>query len=370
MALIKARTAGTQSAAARTPSASRFQYKARSAEEVKARANRSIGSRDNYLKGEVEYFSPKAGDNTVRVLPPTWEGARHYGLDLFLHYGIGPDESAYLCPDKMNGDKCPLCEERATASGAGEEDLAKALQPKGRVLVWVIDRKESSKGPLIWSMPAGLDKDIVNAAVDKSTGEIYNIDDPSENGYDVYFKREGEGIKTKYNGIQVARKPSPLSDDAAEADKWLDYVGKHPLDSLLDFRDYETLQAAYAGTTVRPAEERTGGDKGGERPKAAIPPRGSRTSTATPPPAQPPAQEAASGDEELPTWEEVHKASEADVTELVEVKGLTAEAEANDKLTSLELLQDWVCERLGIKKPTPPTSSGGASWKDRLKKGK
>ena len=323
MPVIKQR--GTQSAA-RAPSASRFQYRARSAEEVKARANRSIGSRDNYLRGEVEYFAPKTGDNSIRMLPPTWEGARHYGLDLFLHYGIGPDESAYLCPDKMKGEKCPLCEERAIASGAGEEDLAKALQPKGRVLVWVIDRKEPNKGPLIWSMPAGLDKDIVNGAVDKSTGEIYNIDDPSENGYDVYFKREGEGLKTKYTGIQIARKPCSLSDDPAEADKWLNYIAEHPLDSLLDFRDYEALKAAYAGTQVRTPEEKE--QPKGERERKAIPPRGAARPSA--PAAATAAPAEVSSEEELPTWDEVHSASEADETELVEEKRLTKEAQANE----------------------------------------
>lgn len=362
MALIKRR------AAARTPSASKFKYQARTAEEVKQRANRPIGNRDNYIKDGIDFFQPKKDDNTIRVLPPTWEGARHYGLDVYLHYGIGPDESAYLCLDKMRGEACPLCEERATASGAGEEELAKALQPKGRVLVWVIDRKDEGKGPLLWSMPAGLDKDMVNCAIDKSTGEILTIDDPSENGYDVSFKREGEGIKTKYTGIQVARKASPLSDDGALADKWLQYISDNPLDQIVILRSYEELSAAYAGTTVRSPEERAAGSdaKSGDRPK--VPARGA-TTAAKAPAAETASAGAQDAEDELPTWKEVHDATEEEVTELVEAKLLAKEAEADDTIDSLDKLKDWVCKRLGIEPPAA-TPAAGKSWKDRLKDGK
>lgn len=362
MPLIKSRT--SSAAPARAPSAARFKYQARSAEEVKARATRSLGGGEGYLKEGVEKFAPSTGVNTIRILPPTWADARHYGVDVHVHFGIGPDRSAYLDLDRMKGEPDPINEERIAAAEAGEEDLAKALRSKQRVLVWLIDRKNEEKGPLAWSMPAGLDKDFVNGAIDPDTGEVMSLDDPSENGYDISFTKSGEGIKTEYTAIRVSRKPSPLSDDQEKADKWLQYVSDNPLPEILVFKTYDELKTAYAGTTVE-AKGDKGGDKKGKEEKKVIPPRGAAR------PAAAPAEAAAeAGEEELPTWKEVHEASEADVTELVEAKGLTKEAEADASLDSLEKLADWVCARLGIAAPAPAKAASGGSWKDRLKKGK
>ncbi len=347
MALIQKRQTGAN----RTPSAQRFQYKARSVEEVKARANRSIGSRESYLAAEVDFFTPKAGDNNIRILPPTFEGARHYGVDLHLHYGIGPDRSAFLCLDKMKAEACPICEERTNAAAEGEEDLAKALRPKQRVLVWVINRGEEGKGPLAWSMPAGLDKDIVNCSIDKGTGEILSVDDPSDKGYDIAFKREGMDERTKYTGIQVARRASPLSDDADEADKWLGFIAEHPLDSLLTFREYDFIKAAYAGTTAEHKEVAA--------PAAKVPTRRSTTAKADPDPA------AGDVDAEKPTWDQVHALDEDALEGMIGDFQLDA---SKENFKSEADIQAWVCAQLEIEKPAPaPAAAKGGSWKDRLK---
>lgn len=345
MALIQRRTTGAN----RAPSAQRFQYKARSAEEVKARANRSIGSRESYLAAEVDFFTPKAGDNNIRILPPTFEGARHYGVDLHLHYGIGPDRSAFLCLDKMKAEACPICEERTNAAAEGEEDLAKALRPKQRVLVWVINRGEEGKGPLAWSMPAGLDKDIVNCSIDKSTGEILSVDDPSDKGYDIAFKREGMDERTKYTGIQVARRASPLSDDADEADKWLAFIAEHPLDSLLTFRDYDFIKAAYTGTTVEHKEAAA--------PAAKVPTRRAAASEPAP---------AATDTDKWPTWDQVHAMNEDTLEKLIGELGEEENA-SKENFKSEADIQDWVCAQLEIEKPAPAPAAKAGSWKDRLK---
>ena len=360
--LIKNKAASATSS--RAPTASRFQYRARSAEEVKARANRSLGGGDAYLKEGVEFFKSAPGDNKIRPLPPTWDEAQHYGLDLYVHYGIGPDRSTYICPNKMFGDECPICDERARAADAGEEGLAKALRPKLRVLVWLIDRKNESKGPLAWAMPAGADKDMTNAAVDPDDGAVVYVDRPDEEGADIHFKRSGEGIKTEYENVRVTKKRA-LSDDPKEADKWLQYVTDNPLPQILVVKTADELRAAYIGTTV---EMKDGDDKNkaGDRQPAKLPPRGAARGA----PAASAPKEPAAAEEELPSWEEVHGATEDEVSELVEAKGLQKEAEADDSITSLETLQDWVCKRLGIAAPPPPAApaASGGSWKDRLAK--
>lgn len=385
MALIKPRT-GT--AAKSGGAMARFQYRPRTAEEMRQRANRPTGSRDSFFNQGVEFFTPKAGDNTVRILPPTWDDARHYGVDIFIHYGIGADESAYLCLDKMRAEPCPLCEERARASAAGEEELADALRPRSRVAVWVIDRTQEGKGPLVWNMPATLDKDISNVCVDKQTQDVYAVDDPNE-GYDVSFKREGMDQRTKYTGVQVARRTSPLSEDADIAQKWLDFIAGHPLPTVLQYRDYDTIRAAYAGQAPPKAKEGSGGApaassaaRGGSSARAALhapvespatpaAPTGARIPRrgAAAAPAPPPTNEGGGTEEALPTWDEVHMLDEEALSGVIEDFSLEA---PEDGFGATVEAQDWVCEQLGIPRPAPKAWAPAAaaakgSWKDRLR---
>lgn len=338
--LIKARS-GT---ASKGSSASRFQYKPRSAEEIRQRASRQIGSRDSFFDQKVEFFTPKPGDNVVRIFPPTWEGAGHYGIDLFVHYSIGADESAYLCRDKMKGEKCPLCEERVRASAAGEEELADELKPRMRVAVWVIDRSQEGRGPLVWNMPAGLDKDICNLAQDKQTKETYFIDNPEE-GYDVSFTREGKDQRTKYTGIQIARRASPLSDDPDTTEKWMEFVAARALPGLLVYREYDEIKAAFAGQAPNKPEGDAPAAKGGDGKEAKTAKRGE------PKP------------EDKPSWGEVHGLGEAELSAMIDDLKLTV---PDDGFTSLEGLQDWMCEQLEVEKPTS-ASATKPNWKDRLK---
>lgn len=383
MGLIKGRTPG--GTASRGASVARFQYRPRTAEEVKQRANRQIGSRDSFFAGEVDFFTPKAGDNTVRILPPTWEDARHYGIDLWIHYSIGADESAYLCLDKMRGERCPLCEERSRASGAGEEELADALRPRGRVAVWVIDRSQEGKGPMVWNMPAGLDKDFSNLCVDKQTQEVYAVDNP-EDGFDISFKREGMDQRTKYSAAQIARHSTPLSADPQVMQRWLDYAVVHPLPSILQYRDYETIRAAFAGQA--PAQPRGEGGAGttqrstptapstssvGAAPatREQIPARRSASArgptspapVTAPSPAPVPASKAKGDTPAPPTWEQIHQLGEDALVSLVEDFGLTPPDEG---FAAEAALQDWICTQLNI---AAPVASAGSkpSWKERLR---
>ena len=224
----------------RNEGAPKFQYKPRTTEQLNKRASQSGGLRDSPIKEEYQFFSPK-GNMKLRILPPTWSSEPdHWGFDAYIHYQIGPDNAAYLCLNKMKSEDCPICQERLKAEKEGEADYAKALAPTKRVLVWIIDRNNEDAGPLIWSMPWTVDRDICKLSIDDS-GEIVYIDDP-DNGYDVLLSREGEGQKTKYNGIQIARRSSPLGKDT-----WLEYVIQNPLSECLHYYDAQYIKSIFIG---------------------------------------------------------------------------------------------------------------------------
>lgn len=343
-----------------------FQYKGRSKEDVKERAQRKLGNREGYLKPSVVTFTPKVGDNTVRILPPTFDG-KHYGMDLWAHYSIGPDEDAFLCLDKMNGEKCPICDERVKAAESGDEDYAYELRPRGRVGVYVIDRSQESKGPMLWNMPAGLDKDIVNLSVDKKSGEIYEIDNPEE-GYDISFTREGTDKKTKYTGIQIARRSSPLSDDEDDANKWLEYITENSLPDTLVFHEYDYIQDAFKGT-VSPKDKKKE-EEDDDPPKKKFRKRGEEEEeTPAPKKSKKKVEEEEQDDEpEKPTWEELEEMDEEQLGEIGDAFELEF---PEDAFEDADDCRKWVAEQLEIEMPKPKKKAAEdtgkkGNWKDRL----
>lgn len=224
-----------------------FKYRARSSEQLEKRAEQQGGDFQGFISDEFKTYAPKKGDNWIRILPPTWDDPAHYGMDVHVHYGIGPDRASAVCiakqPHPTTGQlsRCPICEARARAEKAADEELAKELKPSRRVLVWLLDKREEDKGPQLWAMPWSVDRDIVKISRDKRSGEVYVIDHPDE-GYDVMFDKEGEQLQTKYTGMQLARRASSVDSEH------LEYIEGAPLPFTLRWRDYDELKTMFDGS--------------------------------------------------------------------------------------------------------------------------
>lgn len=234
-------------------SQSGFVYRRRGEDSVRKRSSEVTGGGfDSYIKDTVELYKPKVGDCLIRILPPPnaappqwmskWgDTYEHYGIDIYVHYGIGPDNSAYACAS-MIGEDCAICDERASATKQGEpEEYIASLKPTRRVLFYLIDRDNEKTGPQAWAAPWTIDRDIVALMRDKRTGEVLYIDDP-EDGYDVEFERKGSGLKTEYVGMRISRNPSPLGEDS-----WLEYIEENPLSDIVKFYDYDHVKAILEG---------------------------------------------------------------------------------------------------------------------------
>jgi hypothetical protein len=213
------------------------------------------------FKIDVSIFKPHDGENKVRPIPRTTDEMDYWALPIHVHYGVGPEEQAYLCPRKHGGKKCPVCEEFDRAKRAGKEEDAKQLRPNGRYLLYLVDRKDKEKGIQVWSMPYTLDAELAKQTVDPESGETLNIDDP-EAGYDVYFTREGKGDRTKYSGVKLARKESSLDDDKA-----LRFAQKHPLTEILQVYDYEHILKEFEGSVARKESDEDEDEEADDRAK-------------------------------------------------------------------------------------------------------
>jgi len=307
-----------------TASKPKFQYRSRSVEDMQKRASQSGKNQDSYISDDAKVFVPKGGDSIVRILPPTWEDPEHFGYEIFVHYGVGADRSDYLCLDWARNTKgeCPICAERAKAEAAGEEEYAKSLKPKKRVLCYVIDRAHEDEGPMVWAMPWTIDRDICARAYDKRTKEVFNVDDP-DNGFDISFTREGEGLKTKYLGIDIARRPSPISDAPSTQEKLMDFVITNPIPSILIERTAEEISKAFAGHIPETLAEREAGPRRSS----------SRASKA------------------VYSWDEIHEMKEPALIGLIDSENIASKLGSEAETCSLEVLADLICEALGVESP-------------------
>ncbi len=233
------------------PKRKEYKYKKRTPESVRRRAEQSSGSYDRLFKDDLETFAPKEGSYQLRILPPGWDDAEHYGYEIFVHYSVGPDNGQYLCPAKHNIGVCPICEERR---GITDDKERRDLQATKRVLVWLIDRDHEDRGPLLWSMPWTVDRDINQQALDPRTGEVLYIDDPEE-GYDISFTREGSGIQTKYSGLKILHRPTELAKTDDNLNDWLDYIEDHALPECLNIFDGKYIEKIFAGAGTATSED-------------------------------------------------------------------------------------------------------------------
>lgn len=332
-----------------------FTYQERNKESVQKRASMGNTDFDKIVSSIVKMWAPGDGANIVRILPPTWADAKHFGVDIHVHYGIGPDRQSYLCLQKMRGEPCPICEERAIAVKDGDEEYAKELDARRRVLVYIIDRDAEKEGLQVWAMPQSIDQDLAKVSVDKRTGAVLPIDHPND-GFDVEFDKEGKGKNTKYKGLAISRNPSELGND-----DWLDQAEANPLPTVLEYQDYDYIAKVFGSAPVGDRNSARGDDRGSsdrpnrdadrdaersrdrggrDEPPASAGRGGSR--------AEPPAQQ------DDPTWDEVHAMNSEDLDILAE-----AECPKLDPTSfkTDEDLADAICEDMGIPKPRASRAS-------------
>lgn len=300
-----------------------FEYHRPTIEGTKKRSEQRGGNEfDSIFKQNTKVFKVN-DDNVLRLIPPTWPEPKHFGFDIFVHYGVGPDGQTYLCPKEMLGEPCPVCEERARAVKDGDDDYAKELKPSKRVVYYVIDRDAEKEGVQIWAAPWTVDRDINTLIVDKRSGEVLAIDDP-ENGYDIEFSRTGKQLTTKYIGMQIARRESELGDS-----KWLDYAVDTPIPEQLAYFDYDHIAKVFGGQTSKKDEDL---DDKQERGLRGTEERSSRGGSKT--------------DASL-TYEGIHGMSYEELCIIIEDEGLKIEPKDS---TNDEELASWICEDLKLTK--------------------
>lgn len=200
----------------------------------------------------VKLYKPADGDNFIRIIPPL-DDNKYFGQKVFVHYSIGPNNSSYLCLSQMSNKPCPICQERDRIQklGAEQEELRALNAWPARYVYLVVDTTSAEKireGVKVFVAPNQINEAILSLSKDPRTGRVIDISD-SKDGHDIYFKRTGKDLQTRYSGYRLEE----LSD---VPEKVLAQIDDMPdLEDFLLFPTYEELKEAMEGGVGRKDEE-------------------------------------------------------------------------------------------------------------------
>jgi len=161
-------------------------------------------------------WKPQEGTNHIRILPSVTEGEM-MGKDIWVHYSVGINKSSVLCPYRMEGKKCPVCEEGKMLkdSGAPENDYKQLWNTK-RAVFFILDKSKNATetGIQLYIAPKTVGEKIFNLCRIKETGECIDISSPTE-GYDIFFdlKKGKEFWDVDYNGFERSQKTNSISEE-------------------------------------------------------------------------------------------------------------------------------------------------------------
>lgn len=183
--------------------------------------------------GAKNYLKLPEGTTVIRVLPPPVGAGYKYMVPCFQHYFKPPGAergASFFCP---RGEKkpCPMCNRYFLLKESGnpkDAEFARHFSAGRKVVMNVIDRANPNDGPKLFT---GAAKSIgerlreIAKGQDVADGEFSSglsgdFTDPV-NGFDIAIRRKGTGTATEYEVI-AGKVRKPLSQDAAEATKWLD----------------------------------------------------------------------------------------------------------------------------------------------------
>jgi len=217
------------------------------------------------------------GNNDPKLHP----GEDAYVLHLWVHYGVGVNQDAYICPARSGYNKpCPICEYREDLRRGDDfdQDLVKELTPKHRNILNILcydSEKEEGKGVQIFDVAhwffekhfSELAK-MPSRGVGKSTDSFIYYADPTE-GKTLCFTRKGTSRNTEFIGHKFLDRDYTIPDEILDA--------AFPIDDCVNYHTYDEIKTAFLGgsSDVAPVEEASAPapppvQEGGLRPRRTM----------------------------------------------------------------------------------------------------
>jgi hypothetical protein len=234
----------------------RFQSKGLQ-KRLKKSQDRAQSRMRSIIKGDIPLYQPNDGSHILDIIPyeagkndPIVEkGEPTYTLEIWVHPSVGPDNAVFLCPQRMYGDDCPICEDRQRMIDKGKDkDVYKVLYPKHRHIYNIVsyDRGEEKKGVQVWDVSYHYSEKWILALAERPTrgGKKKEINFPDEKeGQTISFTIEPAQSKDDYPsyvGWAFEDRDYEIDDDILDE--------AYCLDEIIHIADYDEIYNAYYGS--------------------------------------------------------------------------------------------------------------------------
>jgi hypothetical protein len=178
-----------------------------------------------YIKDDIELeklgissFKSLEGSNYIALLPQP--NGSEYFKEIYAHYDVGVNNDAYLCPNKMFNDKCPLCDYAKKLKNSGEpSEVFSDFLPRKRYLFFILDMTDKvtqTKGIKLFDAPFAIMKGIIGISENPRTKELIDVSDPDENINVVYSRKGTKKNSTEYGDFQKEERTKPIPEKFLE----------------------------------------------------------------------------------------------------------------------------------------------------------
>ena len=253
MAIPTRRTKAGAAGRAAVPRMNRDRVKQRAVENSKTSGGNST------VNTPYDYFKPVKGTQVIRILPYIVTDKNHpdrvpagelwYRRPMKIHFGVGPEEKARICPTIM-GKRCPICEyalERRRSGDATDEEL-RQLKAKDRDLFLVVD-PSAPENIMSWEVSFHNFTKQLNREVNENPDELAGFADLVD-GMDLKVRFDEASMgSTKFleaNRIDFIPRRKPADPTILEE--------LPSLDDCLMVLGYKELEAEFLGIPVEEDE--------------------------------------------------------------------------------------------------------------------
>lgn len=212
--------------------------------------------------GDAEFWRPKPGRHTIRILPPVGN-MEFFFMHVARHW---IDRKPYICPNVTDnlGDECPMCEESEDlrrSSSKADIQAGKDLLPRKQFWMNIVVRKgkgDDFEGPFVFTPGISIFEEITALIRDPDYGDL--LTDPLY-GIDLRLEREGTGRTDTSYSLYPGRQEGPINpeyeDDEDGMWDWLE-ASAEDLSEFVVMPSYDELLNALEGV---PEEEEDDDDE-------------------------------------------------------------------------------------------------------------
>lgn len=208
--------------------------------------------------GTSAFFKPKAGENTLRFLPPLAGRSSPFIL-VHQHFVKMPGmtkSASFNCPRVMGKRFCPVCayaEKLRSTGNPADYETAGDFVAKLRVFALIIDRDAPDLGPQVFAYGKKIHEALLQIRESKAGGDFTN----PVNGFDIIVHKTGSGKEGTEYRVLAARESTPIGDVAGlDAIPDIQRYGKVPTDDELA----KILNMKPSGAQPPPERERKAED--------------------------------------------------------------------------------------------------------------